>query len=45
VIGVKQIVVLEPRRASTFEVIDPMTGEVPGRTKLPAGQRFELAGR
>ena len=44
-VGVKQAVVIEPRRGCTFEVIDPMTGEVLHRKKLAAGQRFELTGR
>ena len=43
--GVKRGVVMEPRRACAFEVIDPMTGAVLALKKLAAGQRFELTGR
>ena len=45
VIGLKRGVVMEPRRPSEFEVIDPMTGQVLDRKTLAAGQRFELTGR
>jgi hypothetical protein len=43
--GVEGGVVLEPRRRSEFEVVDPMTGDVLAHKSLAAGERFELAGR
>jgi hypothetical protein len=43
-IGVKAAVVMEPRRAAAFDVIDPMSGKVLEQKALKAGERFELMG-
>ncbi len=42
--GVRNRLVMEPRRSCDFEVIDPMTGRVISTHSLSAGQRFELTG-
>lgn len=42
--GVRNRLVLEPRRDADFDVVDPMTGEVRSHLSLTAGQRFELSG-
>jgi hypothetical protein len=43
-IGILNKVVMEPRQAVSFDVIDPMTGATTASHTLGAGQTFELAG-
>jgi hypothetical protein len=43
-IGILGSVTVAPRRAMTFDVIDPMTGLVLASHDLAAGQQVELAG-
>ena len=43
-IGIKNKVVLEPKKAMSFDVIAPLTGEILAHKDLEAGQQFELTG-
>jgi hypothetical protein len=43
-IGILNKVVMEPRKAMTFDVIDPMTAKVVKSYDLAAGAQFELSG-
>ena len=44
VFGILNRVLMEPRRAMRFEVIDPITGAQRAEYDLAAGERFELSG-